>query len=95
MSSGMACLCLNGDMMRIARNQILCSLLTAHEVNGFMQNLDPPQLVYVRHDDNSDIYDYLKLSVGDIVYTKQTHTEYVRTISNMFIIPIEEVVGVE
>jgi len=60
-----------------------------------MQNLEPPQLVYVRHDDNSDIYDYLKLEIGDIIYTKQAHSEYVRTINNMFIIPIEEVVGVE
>ena len=40
-----------------------------------MQNLDPPHLVYVKHDDNSDIYDYLKLSAGDVVYTKQTHDE--------------------
>ena len=60
-----------------------------------MQNLDPPHLVYVKDDDNSDIYDYLKLSAGDVVYTKQTHDEYTKTMNNMFIIPLEEVVGVE
>jgi|TARA_R100000482_G_C5132541_1_gene153231 hypothetical protein len=81
--------------MLIARDYILCSLLTAQEKDGFMQNLDPPHLVYVKHDDNADIYDYLNLEAGKVVYTKRNHDSYTKTISNMFIIPIAEVVGVE
>ncbi len=81
--------------MRIAHNYILCSLLKAHEVNGFMQNLDPPHLVYVKHDSYDNDYSYFTLSVGDVVYTVRKPEDYVRTVHDTFIIPLGEVVGVE
>lgn len=60
-----------------------------------MQNLDPPHLVYVKADSYDNDYSYLSLTAGNVVYTKQTHDEYTKTMNNMFIIPLEEVVGVE
>ena len=81
--------------MIIADDHILCSLLKAHEVNGFMQNLEPPALVFSACQKRSKQYDYLKMNVGDVVYTVRKPEDYVRTVHDTFIIPLGEVVGVE
>ncbi len=79
-------------MVKSRPDYVICSYLTSIEVNGFMQNLEPPRL-QVAEDSSLDWT--LELNKGTLIYTIKNSDEYAKTMNGFILIPKADIVGVE